>query len=145
MTNLRYIDDVFFTTNQSEDKVKVFLNKINNFHPNIKLECNIGYSVPFLDLLVTNHNGILVSCVYHKPTTQPCVLPFLSDHPRHVFHNVIQIPLLRAVRFSSILELFQKEYRTIRLTFLYNGLVYIFFLSLNTLKYIVLHIPSNFI
>jgi len=99
------------------------LKNINNFHPNIKLEANIGYTVPFLDLLTTNNNGILSSSVYHKPATEPCVLPFIYDHPRprHVFINIIQAALLRAVRFSSTLEIFQKEYRTIRLMLLYNG------------------------
>ena len=97
------------------------LKKVNDFHPNIKLEANIGHSVPFLDLLIVNNNGLLSSSVYHKPTTEPCILPFISDHPRHVFINVIQAALLRAVRFSSTLELFQKEYRTIRLMLLYNG------------------------
>ena len=93
----------------------------NDFHKNIKLEANISQSVPFLDLFITNQNGILVSSVYHKPAAEPCVVPFISDHPRHTFINVIQAILIRALRYSSTLENFQKEYRTIRLTLLYNG------------------------
>ena len=121
--NHRYIDDVFFTSNEPIEKIQVILKKANDFHTNIKLEAKIGSSVSFLDLLISNNNGTLSSSVYHKPATEPCVLPFISDHPRHIFINIIQAALLRAVRFSSTLENFQKEYRTIRLMLLYNGYV----------------------
>ncbi|CAF4595868.1 unnamed protein product, partial [Rotaria socialis] len=42
------------------------------------------------------------------------------DHPRHVFRNVIQTALMRAIRYSSTFEAFNIERRTIRLTLLYN-------------------------
>ncbi|CAF1374247.1 unnamed protein product [Rotaria sordida] len=109
----RYIDDVFFTCNQSEDKVKELLEAVNNLHPNIKSEYKIGKSVPFLDVLVKNNNGILASSVYHKPSAQPTVVSFLSDHPRHVFQNVIHTALTRAVRYSSSFEVFNNERRAI--------------------------------
>ncbi|CAF1426732.1 unnamed protein product [Rotaria sordida] len=117
----RYIDNVFFKSNESEDKVKELLEAANNFHPNIKLEYHIGKSIPFLDVVVKNNNGILASSVYHKPSTQPTVVSFLSDHPRHVFRNVIHTALTRAVRYSSSFEVFNNERRAIRLMFLYNS------------------------
>lgn len=95
--------------------------KTNKLHRDIKLEAKISQSVPFLDLLITNNHGILETAVYHKPSAEPCVLPFISDHPRHTFINIIQAALVRAVRYSSTLAIFEKEYRTIRLMFLYNG------------------------
>ncbi|CAF4801074.1 unnamed protein product [Rotaria sp. Silwood1] len=116
----RYIDDVFFTCNQSEDKVKQLLEAANKFHPNIKLEYKISKSVPFLDVYLENKNGILASSIYHKPSAEPTVISFLSDHPRHVFRNVIQTALTRAVRYSSTFEIFNNERRAIRLMFLYN-------------------------
>ncbi|CAF4171520.1 unnamed protein product, partial [Rotaria sordida] len=81
---------------------------------------HIGKSVPFLDVLVQNNNGILASSLYHKPSAEPTVVSFLSDHPRHVFRNVIQTALTRAVRYSSTFEIFNNERRAIRLMFLYN-------------------------
>ncbi|CAF3160897.1 unnamed protein product [Rotaria sp. Silwood2] len=116
----RYIDDVFFTSNEFQGKVKELLEAANNFHPNIKLEYNIGKFVAFLDVLVKNNNGILASSIYHKPSAQPTVVSFLSDHPRHVFRNVIQTVLTRAVRYSSTFEVFNNERRAIRSMFLYN-------------------------
>jgi hypothetical protein len=119
--NHRFIDDIFFTSNASKTTIKTLLQEANNFHPNIKLEANISSSVSFLDLFIRNNNGLLSSSVYHKSAAEPCIVPFISDHPRHVFINVIQTALTRAIRYSSTLELFQQEYRTIRLTLLYNG------------------------
>ncbi|CAF1553499.1 unnamed protein product, partial [Rotaria sordida] len=69
----------------------------------------------------TNNNGILTTSVYHKPAAEPYVVPFLSDHPRHVFVNVIQTSLARAARYSSTFESFNNERRNIQLTLLYNG------------------------
>ncbi|CAF1146177.1 unnamed protein product [Rotaria sp. Silwood1] len=116
----RYIDDVFFTWNASEDKLKQLLEAANNFHPNIKLEYHIGKSLPFLDVLLHHDNGILTTPVYHKSSAEPTVVSFLSDHPRHVFRNVIQSGLTRAVRCSSTFDIFNNERRAIRLMFLYN-------------------------
>ncbi|CAF3104418.1 unnamed protein product [Rotaria sp. Silwood2] len=121
ITNLnKYIDDVFFTCNQSEDKVKEILDAANNFHPNIELEYKIGKCAPFLDVYVENNNGNFVSSVYHKPSTESTVLSFLYDHPRHVFRNVIQTSLNRAIRYSSTFDIFNHERRAIRLMLLYN-------------------------
>lgn len=89
-------------------------------HPNIKLEYHIGKSVPFLDILIQNNNGILASSIYHKPSAEPTVLSFLSDHPRHVFRNVVQTALTRALRYSSTFEIFNNERHAIRLMLLYN-------------------------
>jgi hypothetical protein len=121
----RYVDDIFFTWNGSEADAKALLEEANVFHPNIKLTYTIGKSVPFLDLHLTNQNGILHSSVYHKPAAQPTVLSFLSDHPRHVCRNVIQTALLRAVRYSSTFKAFNIERGQIRLKLLYNGSVLI--------------------
>ena len=117
---IRYIDDVFITSNESEDKVKQLLEGANNFHPNIKLEYHIGKRVPFLDVLLNNNKGILETSIYHKPSTEPTIVSFLSDHPRHVFRNVIQTSLTRAIRYSSTFEAFNNERRAIRLMLLYN-------------------------
>ncbi|CAF5216820.1 unnamed protein product, partial [Rotaria magnacalcarata] len=79
-------------------------------------EATIGSCVSFLDLLINNKNGILSIFVHYKPAAEPCVVPFVSDHPRHVFSNII-----RVVRYSSILGIFEKERRSFQLMLLYNG------------------------
>jgi hypothetical protein len=105
----RYIDDIFFTSNDSLEIIHQMLDEANNSHPNIKLVRKIGTNVPFLDVFIENNNGILITSVYHKEAAEPYIVPFKSDHPRHVFLNIIETTLLRAVRYSSILPIFNKE------------------------------------
>jgi hypothetical protein len=97
------------------------LDEANNYHSNIKLVRQIGTSVPFLDVFIENKNGVLVTSVYHKQAAEPYVIPFKSDHPRHVFKNIIDTAIMRAVRYSSTLSTFNEERRVIKLMLLYNG------------------------
>ena len=111
------------TWNKFEKELKDLLDTANSWHSNIKLDYKIGTSLPFLDVLLTNDNGILRTSVYHKPAVEPYVIPYISDHPRHVFGNIIQTALTRAVRYSSTLRTVQNEQRNIKLMLLYNGFV----------------------
>lgn len=117
----RYIDDIFFTWNDTQEKLENLLKKLNAHHPNIKLEYKIGQCLPFLDVLLSNTNGTLTTCVYRKPAAEPYVVPYSSDHPRHIFKNIIRAALVRALRYSSTFEAFNIERRNIRLMLLYNG------------------------
>ncbi len=105
--------------------MKSLLTDANTWHPNIKFDYKISKSLPFLDVLLTNNNGTLITSVYHKPTAEPYVVPFISDHPRHIFCNIIKTALQRAIRYSSTFELFNDERRSIKLMLLYNGYVLI--------------------
>ena len=97
------------------------LDQANNYHTNIKLTRVIGTSVSFLDLFIESKNGVLATSVYHKEATEPYVVPFKSDHPRHIFSNIIDGALTRAIRYSSTLSTFNEERRSIKLMLLYNG------------------------
>ena len=109
------------TWNHSEQELLQLLEAASKYHPNMKFEYKIGQSLPFLDVFLMNNNGTLLTSVYHKPTTEPYVVPFISDHPRHVFGNVIHTALNRATRYSSTFDAYEKERRHIKLTLLYNG------------------------
>jgi hypothetical protein len=104
-----YIDDVFFTSNESLDTIHQMLDEANAFHPNIKLVRQLGTSVSFLDLFIENKNSILATSVYHKEAAEPYVVPFKSDHPQHVFTNIIDSALMRVLRYSSALSAFNEE------------------------------------
>ncbi|CAF3437843.1 unnamed protein product [Rotaria socialis] len=77
----RYIDDIFMTSNESFTSLNHMLGEANSRHPNIKLV----RQMPFLDVLVENQNGLLTTSVYHKAAAEPYIVPFSSDHPRHIF------------------------------------------------------------
>jgi hypothetical protein len=107
------------------DTINQMLDEANSFHPNIKLVRKVGTkSVSFLDVFIENKNGILATSVYRKDLTEPYIVPFRSDHPQHVFHNIIDAALMRAIRFSSTLFAFNEERLLIKLILLYNGLVF---------------------
>ena len=39
----RYIDDIFMIWQHVEDELKIFLKKLNNFHPSIKFACEYSH------------------------------------------------------------------------------------------------------
>ncbi|CAM4848492.1 unnamed protein product, partial [Rotaria magnacalcarata] len=96
----KYIDDIFFASNDSLESIDQMLDEANNFHPNIKLVRQL---------------------VYHKEAAEPYVVPFGSDHPGHVFRNTVDTTITRAVRYSTTLSEFEEEIRQMKLMFLYNG------------------------
>ena len=97
------------------------LDEANQFHPNIKLVRQIGTSTSFLDVYIENQNGTLATSVFHKEAAEPYIVPFKSDHPRHIFKNIVDTALMRAIRYSSTLSTFNEERRSIKLMLLYNG------------------------
>ena len=105
----------------SRSDERYLLDEANRWHTNIKFEYKISQSLPFLNVQATNNNGSLSTSVYHKPAAEPYVVPYSSDHPRHVFGNIIQTSLSQAIRFSSTFEAFHKERHYLKLKLLYNG------------------------
>ncbi|CAF2972131.1 unnamed protein product [Rotaria sp. Silwood2] len=97
------------------------LQDANDYHPSIKLTHEIGNSISFLDVQISNENGNHITSVHHKEAAEPYVVPFKSDHPRHIFANIIRCALLRAFRYSPTLKQFNCERRAIKLMLLYNG------------------------
>ncbi|CAF2794228.1 unnamed protein product [Rotaria sp. Silwood2] len=97
------------------------LKDANHRHPNIKITSKIENPTSFLDVKLTNIGTNFLTSVYHKEAAEPYVVPFQSDHARHVFVNIIECALLRALRYSSNLTEFNHERRAIKLMLLYNG------------------------
>jgi hypothetical protein len=88
------------------------LKDANNRHPNIKITSTIDNPNSFLDVQIKNIGNNLITSVYHKQAAEPYVVPFQSDHPRHVFVNIIECALC-ALRYSSTIEEFNHERRAI--------------------------------
>ena len=97
------------------------LDEANNLHPNMKLVRQIGTTIPFLDVLIENKNGVLATSVHHKSAAEPYLVPFSSDHPRHIFQNIVETAMIRAFRYSSTWSTFTSERRSLQLKLLYNG------------------------
>ncbi len=78
-------------------------------------------SAEFLDVHIENDHGSLATSVFHKPAAEPYVLPFSSDHPRHIHINIPYEALLRAARYCSDVYTFDKERLNIEMILLVNG------------------------
>ena len=116
----RYIDDIFMTTNQTIEEFNAELKKAQNKDINIKIESTISTSVHFLDVTIANENGRLRTSIYHKPTAEPYILPYTSDHPRHIQRNIPYAALLRAARICSHIDDFNLERIRIDMSLLLN-------------------------
>ena len=97
------------TTNQTIEEINVKLEDTKNKDINIKIESTISTSVHFFDVTITNENGQLRTSIYHKPTTEPYILPYASDHPHHIHRNIPYAALLRAARVCSHVSDFNSE------------------------------------
>ena len=117
----RYIDDIFMTTNQTIEEIQIELGKARNRDINIQVDLTVSTSVNFLDVTITNEDGQLRTSVYHKPTTEPYILPYTSDHPRHVHQNIPYAALLRAARICSHVDDFNSERIRIDMSLLLNN------------------------
>ena len=117
----RYIDDVFMSSNMSTAAIRRMLDWMNDKDgENIRITYSIGFKVEFLDVQVENHHGSLKTAVYRKPAAEPYILPYTSDHPRHVHVNIPYEALLHAVRLCSDVYAFDNERLNIEIKLLLN-------------------------
>ncbi len=107
---------------------------LNQRRPNIKLTSTIANPIPFLDVQIKSTSHNFIASFYHREAAEPYILPFHSDHPRHVFINIIECAL-RALGYSSTLKEFNHERRAIKLMLLYNAFVILLsiFLSIHNI------------
>ena len=111
---------MFMTTN-SLDEINTLLNRMERSDENIQINRSLGSTVEFLGVRVSNNQGQLETSVFHRPEVQPYIVPFSSDHPRHIHRNIIRSALFRAVRLCSKVEDFDHERLNIELKLLLNG------------------------
>ena len=65
----RYIDGIFMIWQHGEDELKIFLDKLNNFHSSIKFTCEYSReNVNHLDVQVIVTKGKLITGLYIKQT-----------------------------------------------------------------------------
>ena len=75
-------------TNETINGINIELEKAEKKDVNIEIDQIDRESVNFLDITVINDNGHLRTSVYHKPTTEPYILPYTSGQPRHIHYNI---------------------------------------------------------
>ena len=109
------------TTNVSIDEIKTQLDNAQNKDVNIDIDYKINARVDYLDVSVQNQNGYLTTSVFHKPSAEPYVLPYTSDHPHHIHRNIPYNALLRTARICSNVHDFDMERIRTDLSLLLNN------------------------
>ncbi|CAF3407066.1 unnamed protein product [Rotaria socialis] len=117
----RCIDDDFMATNLPRDQIIAKLDKVHNSDPNIRITYTVKSAVDFLDVAIENNDRQLKTVVFQKPSAEPYVLPYTSDHPHHVHLNIPYADLLRVARLCSNVEDFEIERINIEMSLLLNG------------------------
>ena len=101
-TWFRYID-IFFIWTHGEDKLKAFLENLNQFHPNLNFTHEPSTeSIPFLDLHVKLSQGKLETDVHIKPTDRHQYLHYSSWFLKCGYSNNVIEKEIKKVKFSKI-------------------------------------------
>ena len=96
----RYIDIIFMIWTEGSDRLKMFVDYLNNIHPTIKFTSSYSLTkVPFLDVMVFLHNGIIENNLFTKPAGKHQHLLSSSCHPHHTKKA---IPFSLALRLRRI-------------------------------------------
>ena len=78
-TWLKFLDDIFVFWTEGPNKLKVFVDYLNNLHPTIKFTCSHSLTnIPFLDLMVSLKDSLIETDLYTKPTDKHNI--YLSPH-----------------------------------------------------------------
>ena len=81
---VRYIDDIFFIWTYGQKKLKVFLEDLNKFHPNLKFtSVSSEENVAFLDLKVKLKQGKIEMDLHVKSTDRHQYLYYTSSYLEH--------------------------------------------------------------
>ena len=112
---LRYIDDIFFVWTHGESELESFLERLNGFHPSLRFTHESSRDkISFLDVTISNDNGIFSSDLYCKPTDCHQFLDFGSSHPLHIKKSIVYSQALRIKRLCSSQRDFEKYLPEIR-------------------------------
>ena len=106
----RYIDDIFFLWEHGEEKLKEFIEHLNEKHPTIKFTAEWSQtSINFLDVTVSLIGGKINTDLYVKPTDSHQYLHSSSCHPYHCKKGIPYSQALLLNRICSDPSSFDKR------------------------------------
>ena len=93
---LRYIDDIFFIWTHGKEDLRKFMDKFNNFTPNLRFTYESNEkSISFLELVITVSEKELKTRLHIKSTDGHQYLHYASPHPEHTKRSVVFSQTLR--------------------------------------------------
>ncbi|CAF1199715.1 unnamed protein product [Rotaria sordida] len=111
----RYRDEAFITWNRSEDELRTLLTMANSqFSQPIWNITDIGATIHFRDILLTNNNGLLQTSVYHEQTFEHSLLPpsfrdILQPAIKEDTWKWLRAAILKAIRYCSDGNIYYEE------------------------------------
>ena len=118
----RFLDDIFMIGTEGLDHLKIFIDYLNNIHPTIKFTSSHSLTnVPFLDVMVSLHNGTIQTDLYTKPTDKHQHLLSSSYHPQHTKTSIPFSLALRIRRICSTNATFQIRINELKAYLLARG------------------------
>jgi len=121
MNYYRYKDQLFFTWNQSEDELKLFLDTIHEKYRHIHIETSTGKCVQFLNIQIENRIGHLYTCIYHDSQKSKYTLPYVIGHAKLKHSLWFRSAFIRAILCYSNFFDFNQEKIYLEMTCLANG------------------------
>ncbi len=119
---LRFIDDIFATTNHRREDLNTYIDKLNKFHPKIKFEfANSLTEVNFLDVKIYKHNNKLETTLYTKPTDRKKYLHYTSAHTKPNKTGIPKSQFIRLRRIISNEQEFDKQIQILENKFVERG------------------------
>lgn len=116
---LRFIDDIFSTTNVSKKELNDYFFKLNNFHETIKFTFETSETeVHFLDVKIYKHNNKLETTLFTKPTDRKKYLHYTSAHPKSNKNGIPKSQMIRIRRNVSNEEDFKNQIEILTSKFL---------------------------
>ena len=118
----RYIDYIFFIWTHGENELKSFMQKLNQFHPNLSFTYESSKKeIAFLDCKVNLFENKLTTDLYVKPTDTHQYLDYTSSHPEHTKKSIVYSQTLRLRRICSFETDFLKRKNEMKSWFLKRG------------------------
>ena len=121
LLHLRCLDELFFTWNESKEKLRDRLNTIHAQDLCIQMTITIDETINYLDVNIGHLDGDLKIQVAHELDIEPYALPYVFGHPRHQYASLPRAALMRAVRCCADVSRFANELEDLQLSFEYNG------------------------
>ncbi|CAF1499518.1 unnamed protein product [Rotaria sp. Silwood1] len=109
------------TTNLSKEDILKEFDETITTDSNVTISTTISQSLEYLDVTIENNNGHLKISIYHKSASETYILPYESDHPRHVHANIIYTALVRAASSCFNVEDFDMERLSTEMILLVKG------------------------
>ena len=103
------------------EQINVMLDLTNSKDKHIHITSKISQSIEFLDVLVENKNEELNKSIYHKSMAELYIIPYASDHARHIHKNMPYVGLLRAARLCSSVKDFDAERLNLEMILSFNA------------------------